>query len=368
MIHGAQEIRIPLLNPNEPEAKVVHLAVENGQFVSKDSVLCTLETTKSTAEVLAESDGYVVSLQVSEDSIAVAGSLFCYLAELEEWQPEAADDSLKASNVIDDQALPEGLRISKPALKLALSEDLDIAQLPVGPMVTTKMVEKLLKASGVQGKPAVKIDPRKLVVYGGGGHGKSVIDTVRSQSLYEIFGVIDDGIKAGEQVLDLPVLGGREILPDLYSQGIGQAVNAVGGIGDIRSRISVFKLLEEYGFNCPSVIHSSAVVESSAVLSSGVQIFPLAYIGSDVYIGAGCIINTSAIISHDCSLANYVNISPGAVLAGGVDIGKGTLVGMGTTINQGVTIGENARIGNGATVKSDVPDRMIVKAGMIWPE
>ena len=63
-----------------------------------------------------------------------------------------------------------------------------------------------------------------------------------------------------------------------------------------------------------------------------------------------------------------MNISPGAVLAGSVEIGTGTLIGMGTTINLGVTIGENARVGNGATVKTDVPDGMIVKAGTIWPE
>jgi sugar O-acyltransferase (sialic acid O-acetyltransferase NeuD family) len=368
MNHGAQEIRIPLLNPNEPEAKIVHLAVENGQFVSKDSVLCILETTKSTAEVLAEFDGYVISLQVSENSIAEAGSLFCYLAESEDWQPDDVDAGLKSSKIVEDQSLPDGLRISKPALQLALSEDLDISQLPVGPMVTTKTVEDLLMTLREHTMPDIEIDPRKLVVYGGGGHGKSVIDTVRSQSIYEIYGVIDDGLKIGEQVLDLPVLGGREVLSEIYSQGIGQALNAVGGIGDIRSRISVFKLLEEYGFICPSVIHSSAIVESSAVLSSGVQIFPLAYIGSDVSVGFGCIINTSAIVSHDCSLANHVNISPGAVLAGGVEIGNGTLIGMGTTINLGVAIGENARIGNGATIKSDVPDGMIVKAGMIWPE
>lgn len=368
MNHGAREIKIPLLNPNEPEAKVVHLAVKNGQFVSKGSLLCTLETTKSTAEVLAEADGYIISLQISEGSIAEAGTLFCYLAESQDWQPEAAHASDSSRNTLDDQSLPEGLRITKPALQLALSEDLDITKLPVGPMVTIKMVEELLKASSLQIKPAIEIDPHKLVVYGGGGHGKSVIDTVRSQSIYEIFGIIDDGMKAGEKVLDLPVLGGREVLPEIYAQGIGQAVNAVGGIGDIRSRINVFTLLEDNGFICPTVTHSSAVIESSAVISSGVQVFPMAYLGSDVSIGAGCIINTSAIVSHDCSLADYVNISPGAVLAGGVVIGAGTLVGMGTTINLGVTIGENARIGNGATIKSNVPDNMIIKAGTIWPE
>jgi sugar O-acyltransferase (sialic acid O-acetyltransferase NeuD family) len=373
MEQAAQAVRIPLLNPNEPEAKVVHLAVQEGQFVSKDSVLCILETTKSTAEVVAEIDGYIISLQVAENDLAEAGSLLCYLAKSAEWQPTTPVSNLDGVPGPGEQreldsSIPEGLRISQPALNLARNGELDLSQLPIGPMVTTNMVEELLKQSTKPALQSRKIDPKKLVVYGGGGHGKSVIDAIRSQSIYEIHGIIDDGLKLGDQVLDISILGGSEVLPKLYQQGIGQAVNAVGGIGDIKSRTSVFELISDHGFTSPTVIHASAVVEPSADISSGVQVFPHAYVGSDASIGFGVIVNTSAVVSHDCRLAQYVNISPGALLAGGVAIGYGTLIGMGVTINLGVKIGENVRIGNSATIKSDVPDGSLVKAGMIWPE
>ena len=370
MKNSAQEIRIPLLNPNETEAKVVHLAVKEGQFVSKDSVLCILETTKSTAEITAETDGYVVSLQLSENELAEAGTLFCYLAGSSDWKPEpSADVKLKPrDDLFDGIEKPEGLRISQPALKLAEEAGLDLTLLPIGPMVTTKTVTDLLDQAKVTTASSTKIDPNILVVYGGGGHGKSVIDAIRSQSKYEIYGVIDDGLQAGDQVLDVPVLGGSEMLSKLHQQGVRQAVNAVGGIGNIKNRIQVFQKITNSGFSCPAVIHESAVVEPSAEVAPGVQIFPHAYVGSDAIVGFGVIINTSAVVSHDCSLADYVNISPGALLAGSVDIGYGTLIGMGVTINLGVSIGESVRIGNGATIKSDVPDGKIIKAGMIWPD
>ena len=51
------EVTIPLLNPNEPEALLAALHVSEGQQVSTGDPLCTLETTKSTAELQAESDG-----------------------------------------------------------------------------------------------------------------------------------------------------------------------------------------------------------------------------------------------------------------------------------------------------------------------
>jgi len=364
MAQFAQPVSIPLLNPNEPEAKVVSLTVHEGQFVSKNSVLCTLETTKSTAEVVAEADGYVIALQVTENDFIQAGSLLCYLASNQEWRPDIPDSGTKED---DETSVPSGLRITQPALDLAHAETLDLSQLPIGPLVTENMVKDFLKQSVISAS-TIDLKPNELIVYGGGGHGKSVIDTIRSQSVYHIHGVVDDGLNIGEYVLDVPVLGGRELLPELLNQGIGQAVNAVGGIGDIRSRLKVFRLIEENGFTCPTVIHASAVVEKSTELSSGGQIFPHAYIGSDAFVGFGVIINTAAVVSHDCTLDDYVNISPGALLAGGVNIGQGTLIGMGVTINLGVVIGENVRIGNGATIKSDVPDGSLVRAGMIWPE
>jgi acetyltransferase-like isoleucine patch superfamily enzyme len=41
---------------------------------------------------------------------------------------------------------------------------------------------------------------------------------------------------------------------------------------------------------------------------------------------------------------------------------------MGVTLNLGVQVGAGARIGNGATVKADVPEKGLVRAGSIWPE
>lgn len=370
---SATLVSIPLLNPNEPEARIVSLVIQEGQFVEQGELLCTLETTKSTAEVIAEVDGFIISLQFSEGGTAQAGAQLCFLASSEDWRPEEAqipgDPGRDMNNVLQDQPeLPVGLRISQPALKLAQLNQLDLTKLPVGPIVTENMVRELITKPARLEVLETDFDPTALIVYGGGGHGKSVIDLIRSLRIYRIHGIVDDGLNRDQSVMGVPVLGGSEILPELHAQGVRQAINAVGGIGDITSRIKVFQLLAEHGYVCPVVIHPSAVVEPSSKVLPGVQVFPHAYVGSDSHLGFGAIINTGAIVSHDCSVDDFANISPGALLAGGVNIGKGSLVGMGVTINLGVTIGDNTRIGNSATVKEDVPENGIVRAGMIWPE
>ena len=67
--------------------------------------------------------------------------------------------------------------------------------------------------------------------------------------------MVDDGIPRGERILGVPVLGGAKNLPFLRKQGVGRAVNAVGGIGNLAVRIQVFQALAQAGFECPTVVH-----------------------------------------------------------------------------------------------------------------
>lgn len=357
-------VTIPLLNPNEPEVFLADLNVEEGQKIVAGTLLCTLETTKSTHELEADADGFVVGLRVSAGDTLNAGDTFCYLADTPDWTPPETSSLVSAENT----RAPSDLRISTPARQLAEQHNLDLTTLPAGVFITENMVQALLDNSSRLDAPKTAFDPSKIVVYGGGGHGKSVIDLLRVLGMYTIVGVIDDGMHAGETVLGIPVLGGRAVLTDLAEEGVRQAINAVGGIGNVGVRKKVFTNLHEAGFVCPAIIHPTAFVEASAKISPGVQVFPNAYIGSDVVVGYGSIVNTGAIVSHDCQIGVYANISPGAILAGDVGIGSGALIGMGTTLNLGVRVGEYARIGNSATVKDDVPRKGVVRAGTVWPK
>ncbi len=212
-----------------------------------------------------------------------------------------------------------------------------------------------------------EVDPADLVIYGGGGHGKCVIDLVRAMGTYRVVGVIDDHLRAGEMVSGVRVLGGRNTLSRLRDEGIGLAANGVGGIGDIDARATVTQRLAAEGLSCPALLHPSAVIEPSFVPTPGLQVFAHAYVGADVAIGDASILNTGVIVSHDSRLGACVNISPGAMLAGGVKVGPLALIGMGVTVNVNVSIGERARVGNSAVVKAGVPDRGVVRAGAIWP-
>jgi len=370
-------ITIPQVNPNETDAILVDLFIEEGKWVESGEVIGVLETTKSTQELVVDIPGFVAGLCFSEKDLVSTGDVLCSLVQTIE---DVKDFSTKNTPLEENQAsikqnnnIETGyaeLRISEPALELAKVNQLDPVLLPRDRFITQDVVMSVLARfqegdlESKQGKNS--LESNTIVLYGGGGHAKMLIDLIQGAGIYAIAGIIDDGLDAGSEILGVPVLGGSKKLVEIKSSGIQKAVNAVGGIGNIRSRIAVFETLISAGFDLPPVVHPAAIIEPSAILSPGSQIFAKAYIGGDVHIGFGAIVSTGSIISHDCVLGKYSIISPGAILAGEVRIGSRVLVGMGVTINLRVEIGENTRIGNSTTILSSVPSNQIIQAGSVY--
>ena len=354
------EVLVPLLNANEPEARVVAIHIKDGQAVEKGSVLFTLETTKAAAEVEAPESGFIRILAREGDILAVGDRLAVLT--------ERADEPTDLPEMGGRPSVPTGdLRITKPARELAERLGVDLTVLPSDRLVTESVIREVAGKVNVPAPVLEGIDPEKsILIYGGGGHAKSVMEMALAMGSYQIAGIVDDGILAGTQVLDFPVLGTRDILPVLAGQGLRLAANGVGGILDIRIRVKIFELLESYGFSFPALKHPRAMVEASAIVGEGVQVFANAYVGSSAVLQPRCMINTGAVVSHDCEIGAYSHIAPGALLAGLVQVGEKCLVGMGVTTAIGVKIGNRVRIGNGAIILADVPDKTIIQAGRLW--
>ena len=361
-------IKIPLLNPNEPEALLSSLEIAAGEPVNQGDIVAVIETTKSTGEVYAEAAGYLVGVRFKQGDSLTAGDVLGYIGQ----SPDAQDPALPPWSAVQtpqstSRTNPPGLRITAPAQQLAMQAGLDLSALPHGPLLTEKMIRARLVPERQPGSSESLEGETRLLIYGAGGHGRSLAALIRTLEQFTLVGFLDDAYKIGDEIFGLEILGGKEALPKLFTSGIRLCVNGVGGIGDLPSRLGVYDALHAAGFTCPSVVHPTAYIESSAERSLGVQVFPFAYIGTEVRVGYGSIINTGAIVSHNCILARYVNLSPGATLAGGVVVEEGALIGMRATVNLNVHIGKRARIGNGATVKGDVPEGGVVPAGTIWP-
>ncbi len=354
------EILVPLLNANEPEARLVGIHVKDGQAVEKGRRLFTIETTKAASDIEAPETGFVRILVVEGTRLSVGDRLAVIT--------ETANEKIGMRS--KDVHLPvtaRGPRITKPALALADSLGVELATLPIDRLVTEEVVRQAARMTQKMDISLPPLEKPYLLIFGGGGHAKSIMDMVKVIDKYIIAGILDDDKNlTGTKVLGIPVLGTRSLFPELIEQGVKQAANGVGGILDINIRIKVFEALESAGFSFPFLVHPRATVEASAKVGEGVQVFANAYVGSEATLHPRCMINTNAVVSHDCIIGEYTHIAPGALLAGQVHVGARTLVGMGVTTAIGVHIGDDVRIGNGAIILAGVPDKTIVQAGRFW--
>jgi sugar O-acyltransferase (sialic acid O-acetyltransferase NeuD family) len=353
-------VEVPLVNPNEPEAMVVDIAIGDGEQVSEGDLLCALETSKSVEDVYSPASGYVIGLASKIGTKVNAGDVLCYIGPDPEWTPPDEGD------VGDENAPPADLNITDPALAVAKELGVDLATLPRGVLVTERAVRKAATGSAVTAVEATApIDSASVVVFGAGGHGKTLIELIRASGALDPVGVIDDASSVSE-VLGVPVIGTRNDLAGIRGDGIGLAVNAIGGITNMSARVEVSGLLTSEGFMMPVLVHPSAVVEESARVGPGCQVLAHSYVGSDAVLADGVIVNTGAVVSHDCVIGSHGNISPGCLLAGGVTVGPRTLLGMGVTTYLGIDIGSDVRVGNGATLIANVPDGRRIRAGSSW--
>ena len=202
----------------------------------------------------------------------------------------------------------------------------------------------------------------EIILLGGGGHAKVLIDLINTSGQFEISGILDTQLEIGTKVLNVPVLGDDDLLSGLYSKGIKNVCIAIGSVKDNVRRRILFDKVKQMGLLVPYLLHPQAIIVSKNVhFSEGVQIMAGVNVQTDSLFKENTIINTGAIIEHDCSIGSHVHICPGAVISGGCTVGDGAFIGAGATIMQEINIGKCVTVAAGAVVVKDVPDRSMVK-------
>ncbi len=196
----------------------------------------------------------------------------------------------------------------------------------------------------------------ELYLYGGGGHGKVVIDIITaslgSQVLKGVFD--DDPQKKGQHFYGSLIVGSL----DEFDGNIEYLIIA---IGDNATRKKKAEQIAAKVQHFATLIHPTAIVSKSATVGEGTVVMPGAIINANARIGKHCIINTGAVIEHDCVVEDFAHIAPNTVLTGGVRVGSATLVGANSVVVPYKTIGKNCLIAAGSVVTKHIPDSVLVR-------
>lgn len=193
----------------------------------------------------------------------------------------------------------------------------------------------------------------KLLLIGGGGHCKSIIESLHSY-IYDEIAIIDQPLNVGKKILGVKIIGTDDELPKLKTLNYTDAFISIGSIGDSALRMKLMQQIEEIGYSIPNIVDSSSNISPNCKLGHGIYIGKNTVINAECVIGNGVIVNTGAIIEHECCIGAFTHIAPAAILCGNVRVGVNTHIGANATVLQGIKIDDNVIVGAGSVITKNV--------------
>lgn len=195
-----------------------------------------------------------------------------------------------------------------------------------------------------------------LAIYGAGGLGKEIFDTVISSTSNQFDEIvfIDDNEKMHDYY-------GKNVYSFLRFQDCFKAEECqlIIGVGEPSTRAFLFEKVLRCGYSFASIIHSSVIISPTSKIGNGTYIGPLSFISSDTSVGHNVIIQPHAMIGHDVSIGDSSVISTNVVLAGNCMVGARTFVALNVSVEQKIKIGDDSIIGMASCVNKDIPSEVI---------
>lgn len=193
---------------------------------------------------------------------------------------------------------------------------------------------------------------RKLILIGGGGHCKSVIEVAESAG-YEIKGILDMPDEVGKEVLPgHKVLGTDDEIPQYVEEC--DFIITVGFIKNPVLRIKLYNKVKAAGGRLATIIASTAHVSKYAELGEGTVIMHHAFVNAGAKIGDNCIINTFVNIEHDAEVGNQCHISTGTMVNGECKIGENCFIGSQSVCANCIEISSDIIVGAGSVVRKSI--------------
>ncbi len=198
------------------------------------------------------------------------------------------------------------------------------------------------------------MNQKNLILIGGGGHCKSVIDVAESAG-YNILGILDMPEEVGKSVLDYKVIGTDNDIPQYVDKA--EFIITVGFIKNPAIRVRIYNKVKEAGGKLATIVASTAHVSRYATLGEGTVVMHQAVVNAGAQVGANCIINTFCNIEHDAVIGNQCHISTGAMMNGDCKVGERVFIGSQSVLANGITVEEDIIVGAGSVVRKSISEK-----------
>lgn len=197
---------------------------------------------------------------------------------------------------------------------------------------------------------------KPLILIGGGGHCKSVIEAAESAG-YSILGILDMPEEVGKEILSTKVIGTDDDIPAYVDKA--EFVITVGFIKNPNTRIKLYNIVKEAGGKLATIIASTAYVSKYAMIGEGTVVMHQAFVNVGAKVGCNVILNTFTNIEHDVVIGDQCHISTGTMVNGDCVVGNNCFIGSQSVLANGITIGDNIIVGAGSLIRKSISEKGI---------
>ena len=195
-----------------------------------------------------------------------------------------------------------------------------------------------------------------LILVGGGGHCKSVIEAAESAG-FCILGVLDMPNEVGKSILSTKVIGTDDDIPTYVDKA--EFVITVGFIKDPNTRIKLYNRIKDAGGKLATVIASTAYVSRYAKIGDGTVVLHHAFVNAGAIIGSNVILNTATDVEHDAVIGDHCHISTGTRVNGECKIGDRCFIGSQSVLANCITVGDDIIVSAGSFVRKSIFEKGI---------
>lgn len=197
---------------------------------------------------------------------------------------------------------------------------------------------------------------KPLILVGGGGHCKSVLEAAESAG-YSIRGVLDMPEEVGKEILSSKVIGTDDDIPAYVDKA--DFVITVGFIKNPAIRVKLYNKIKEAGGKLATVIASTAYVSKYAEIGEGTVVLHHAFVNAGAKVGCNVILNNFVNIEHDAVVGDQCHISTGAMVNGECRLGERCFIGSQSVLANCITVGDDIIVGAGSVVRKSIFEKGI---------
>ncbi|MCH5138778.1 hypothetical protein JMF89_16510 [Clostridiaceae bacterium UIB06] len=368
-MNNLKEIRVPQVGVNDDLVTICELMVENADVVKKNQEIIAIETSKSSAHIESEFDGYIYILVEEGEDVKIGDTIAIVSEVCDDNTITKYKESKKINKKYEDS--DKEIRITDKAKKLALDNNIDLNMLPNDKIIREKdileLIENNTKKQDIKNIFKGNMELNFIKAIEKDEHFKGLASELKVE-IYKRFGAdIEEGviIKKGSIILSEDIHIRKNTIIDTNSY--------------IESRVLIIGENSNIGKNNDWVA-DSIVVGNDLRSASDVKIDVSGgkSYESRLTIGEKCLLceNVYINVCRSVDIGNQVCLSPRAMIFthrywqsildgydakfSNVIIKDNSWIGGGAQVMAGVSIGKGVVAMANSVLISDVEDRVLV--------